>query len=72
MAEPPEKPKTEVPLTSDFITELTTKIAQALIQNQNQQIIPTPHIDQTIQPVAVKFDGKIMASGPTWLKGASL
>lgn len=58
MAEPPEKPKTEVPLTSDFITELTTKIAQALIQNQNQQIIPTPHIDQTIQPVAVKFDGK--------------
>jgi gag-polypeptide of LTR copia-type len=58
MAEPSEKPKNEVPLTSDFITELTTKIAQALIQNQNQQIIPTPHIDQTIQPVAVKFDGK--------------
>jgi gag-polypeptide of LTR copia-type len=58
MAESPKKNKPEVPLTSYFIKELTTQIAQAFIQNQNQQIIPTPQIDQTIQPVAVKFDGK--------------
>jgi gag-polypeptide of LTR copia-type len=54
----PKENKDEVPLTSDFIKELTTKLAQALIQNQNQQSAPTPQIDQTIQPVAVKFDGK--------------
>jgi gag-polypeptide of LTR copia-type len=61
-SDPSKETRTDVLLTSVFINELTTeltqKIAQTFLKNQNQQPSSILQNDQTIPPVAVKFDGK--------------